>query len=196
MRNLLVDAPSLIKRPLFYVFEDLKLSHKENTLWLEFGVYRGGTINYISQFTSKSVYGFDSFRGLPERWRDGYEKGHFDMGGYAPRAFPNVQLIQGWFQDVLPEFLLQHNQKISFIHIDSDLYSSAKFVLDSVKNYLDTGCVIVFDELANFVGYDGEASELRAFYEFVTENEVEYEWIGTEKFAYALFIHVLKPFHF
>jgi len=35
---------------------------------LEFGVYKGVTINHISQ-KAKRVYGFDSFEGTPEQWR-------------------------------------------------------------------------------------------------------------------------------
>jgi len=39
-------------------------------------------------------------------------------------------------------------------------------------------CIIVFDELVNYPGYDGETGELRALYEFIEENNVKYEWIG------------------
>ena len=44
-----------------------------------------------------------------------------------------------------------------------------------LQNYIDKDCVIVFDELVNYFGFDGE---LKAFYEFITENKVNYEWIG------------------
>ena len=57
----------------------MKLQHKPNTLWLEFGVASGISINYISRFTNDKVYGFDSFEGLPEKWRDGFNKGAFNM---------------------------------------------------------------------------------------------------------------------
>jgi hypothetical protein len=59
-------CPIIEKKPLEYVFEDLELKHKADTLWLEFGVWKGTTINYISKFTDDKVYGFDSFYGLPE----------------------------------------------------------------------------------------------------------------------------------
>ena len=39
-------------------------------------------------------------------------------------------------------------------------------------------CIIVFDELVNYPGFDGDKGELKAFYEFVTENKVDYKWIG------------------
>ena len=66
----------------------MKLQHKQNTLWLEFGVASGRTINYISKFTTDTVYGFDSFEGLPEKWRDGFDKGAFSSNGNMPNVNP------------------------------------------------------------------------------------------------------------
>lgn len=48
-------------------------------LILEFGVWRGGTINHIAGKTKRTVYGFDSFEGLPEDWFTGVPKGHFRL---------------------------------------------------------------------------------------------------------------------
>lgn len=203
MIDLLQDIPNLKKYPLHYVFEDMKLKHKRDTLWLEFGVASGTTINYISRFTKGPVYGFDSFEGLPEKWRDGYEKGAFDAKGKLPEVNKNVMLIKGWIEDTLPKFLRAHeNKKVSFLHIDVDLYSAAKYVLDNLKDRLDKDCIVVFDELVNYPGFDGEKGELRAFYEFINENEVDYEWIGMngtptgmtgyEHENVALIIHSIK----
>ena len=47
-----------------------------------------------------------------------------------------------------------------------------------MKDYIDTDCIIVFDELVNYPGFDGDKGELKAFYEFIIENKVDYEWIG------------------
>ena len=30
----------------------------------------------------------------------------------------------------------------------------------------------------NYPGFDGDKGELKAFYEFITENKVDYKWIG------------------
>jgi hypothetical protein len=92
-----------------------------------------------------------------------------------------MSLIKGWFNESLPGFLAAHEgEKVSFIHIDCDLYSSTKYILDALKDRMDTDCVIVFDELVNYPGFDGDTGELKAFYEFITENKVEYEWIGMD----------------
>ncbi len=176
--SLIQNIPNLNVNPLIYVFEQMKLKHKPNTLWLEFGVATGNTINYISKFTNDKVYGFDSFEGLPEKWRDGFEKGAFNRNGNLPKVNDNVELIKGWFNETLPNFIKTHNKKVSFIHMDADLYSSTKYIFDTLKDHIDTDCVIVFDELVNYPGFDGDKGELKAFYEFITEHKVKYEWIG------------------
>ena len=178
MLRIIQDIPNVNTYPLEYVFEHLKLEHKPNTLWLEFGVANGRTINYISKFTNDKVYGFDSFEGLPEKWRDGFDKGAFNMDGNLPEVNNNVELIKGWFNDTLPDFIKNQNKKVSFIHMDADLYSSTKCIFNNLKDYIDKDCIIIFDELVNYPGFDGDTGELKAFYEFITENEVDYEWIG------------------
>ena len=175
MLSIIQNIPDVQASPLDYVLEVTQLKQKENTLWLEFGVASGKTINYISTFADK-VYGFDSFLGNPETWREGFEAGVFSTNGVAPEVNANVELVTGLFQDTLVPFLQAQGKKVSLIHIDSDLYSSAKFVLDAVRDYLDVDCVIVFDEFVNYPGV--ENGELKAFYEFVTENTVSYDWIG------------------
>jgi hypothetical protein len=172
------QIPNINVWPLTYIFEHIKLKHKPNTLWLEFGVASGNTINYISQFTDDMVYGFDSFEGLPEKWRDGYDQGEFSRNGQPPHVNQNVELVKGWFNETLLDFIKKHDKKVSFIHMDADLYSSTKCIFDTLKNHIDENCVIVFDELLNYPGFDGPNGELRAFYEFITENNVDYEWIG------------------
>jgi hypothetical protein len=52
------------------------------------------------------------------------------------------------------------------------------YIFDVLKDYIDTDCIIVFDELVNYPDFDGDSGELKAFYEFITENKVDYEWIG------------------
>ncbi|KAL1530294.1 hypothetical protein AB1Y20_001205 [Prymnesium parvum] len=64
---------------------------------------------------------------------------------------------------------------VSFLHIDCDLYSSAKTVLMSLAPAIHAGTIIVFDE---YCGYDGwEEHEARAWAEFCDEYAVEFTWI-------------------
>jgi hypothetical protein len=160
------------------VFRDHRPISDENTLWLEFGVWEGRTINYISQHTNNLVYGFDSFEGLPEDWREGYLKNHFNKHGNPPNVNSNVVLEIGWFNNTLEPFLLKHmEKKITFLHVDCDLYSSSKYVLDKCTPFLQDGSIVIFDELINYPGY--EECEWKAMNEWVNENNVQYEWIGT-----------------
>ena len=70
MLSIIQNIPNVKKHALHYVFEDLKIQDQPNNgIWIEFGVYNGHSITYISNFTKNIVYGFDSFEGLPETWR-------------------------------------------------------------------------------------------------------------------------------
>lgn len=180
----LKNIPKTRTRPLKYIFQVLKL--KPDGLWLEFGVYRGDTINYISKFTDQEVYGFDSFQGLPEAWKKSHKKGHFNLDGKMPEVNTNVKLIKGWFNETLENFLLEHKEQVGFIHIDCDIYSSCKYVLDTLKDRIGSGTIIVFDELIGYIGYNSGNGELRAWHEFITENKVNYKWICTDSIRVAL----------
>ncbi len=78
----LQNIPDLYAKALHHVFEHGLVP--DDGLWLEFGVHAGGTINRIAKYTTKTIYGFDSFEGLPQDWSgriDGngvtYPKGTF-----------------------------------------------------------------------------------------------------------------------
>jgi len=70
---------------------------------MEFAVYQARTLNYLAAKTSQTLYGFDSFEGLTEFWRDGIGKGAFALDG-LPKVRPNVVLVKGWFDERLPKF--------------------------------------------------------------------------------------------
>jgi len=73
-------------------------------LFMEFGVFKGSTVNYIADQINGQIFGFDSFEGLPEDWRESFEKGTFKVD-MLPRVRQNVTLIKGWFNESLPVFL-------------------------------------------------------------------------------------------
>lgn len=144
-------------------------------LVLEFGVFSGKSINRIARQKALPVYGFDSFEGLPEDWRAGYEKGRFNRGD-LPAVEENVELIVGWFDRTLPKFLDEHPGAASLIHIDCDLYSSTQTVLTQLRPRIVPGTIILFDEYFNYPGW--EMHEYKAFREFVESWGVQYEYIG------------------
>lgn len=144
-------------------------------LFLEFGVYSGQTINMISSAVPDvEVFGFDSFNGLPEKWRD-FPPGYFHRVD-LPTVNENVKLIVGLFQDTLQNFITLYNKPIAFCHIDCDLYSSTKYVLSILKNNFVNGSIICFDEIGFYDGY--EEHEYRAFNEFLEETGFNIEFLG------------------
>jgi hypothetical protein len=170
--------PDIGINPLHYVVEKTDCLKQKENLVLEFGVYKGASINYIASHTSETVYGFDCFDGLPEDWRPKYEKGAFTLNGEVPEFASNVVAVKGYFNETLVPFLNTHKGDIGFVHIDCDLYSSTKYVLDTIKDRLADGCYIIFDELVNFEYFEGPTSELKAFYEWTKENNINFEWVG------------------
>jgi predicted O-methyltransferase YrrM len=145
---------------------------------LEFGVFKGTTINYLaSAWPNKQFFGFDSFVGLPEHWKGArYSAVNFDRKGRKPVVAPNVTLVEGWFDQTLPAFLAREQGPIGFVHVDCDIYASSKTVLDLVAAKLAPGAIIVFDEFFNYKGY--ELHEFKAFFEFVQQHEVAYSFIA------------------
>lgn len=144
--------------------------------WLEFGVHSGATINKLSQCCDK-IYGFDSFDGLPEDWIGDHKKGHFTMDA-PPAVSDNVELLIGWFDETLPKFVEEHEiDKISFINMDCDLYSSTKTVFKYLGPYIKPGTYIYFDEF--LLKKDMKRNEGVAFAEFLDEYGLDYDILCT-----------------
>ncbi|MET9628554.1 class I SAM-dependent methyltransferase [Lentzea sp. NPDC006480] len=147
----------------------------EGGLALEFGVYTGGTLKIIAQARDGvDVYGFDSFEGLPEDWRNGFPAATFTMDGLPD--VPGAELVVGWFDEVLPKFLEQHEGPVTFLHVDCDLYSSTKTVLDLVGPRLVEGSIVVFDEYFNYPQW--RKHEHKAWMEHVEAHGVEFDYLG------------------
>ena len=140
---------------------------------LEFGVATGRTIRAIAEERSATVFGFDSFEGLPEDWYEGYGKGHFATAT-LPEVPSNVQLVKGWFKDTVPRFLEEHPGPVSFVNIDCDLYSSTRDVLQLLCGRFQSGTVIQFDEYFNYPGWRNH--EYRAFQELVSERGLKFRY--------------------
>jgi hypothetical protein len=132
-------------------------------LVLEFGVFRGETLNFIaSQDKSATIFGFDSFCGLPMDWREGFHKGMFATE--LPVTLTNASLVIGQFAHSLPHFLATHPDPISFMHIDCDLYESTRTIFEFCGSRLVHGTKVVFDEYYNYPGW--LEHEHKAFLEY------------------------------
>jgi Methyltransferase domain len=153
-----------------------------NGMLLEFGVARGATINILSQeIPDRRWYGFDSFDGLPEDWFWLHPKGAFSQQGVLPQVNKNVELVKGLFEETLPLFIKQHSEElarngIAMLHIDCDLYSSAKVIFNVLHPYLRTGTVIQFDEYWFYA--DWVNHEAKVFDEFLKSSTLSFTPIG------------------
>ena len=147
-------------------------------LILEFGVAGGKSINIIADIAkNREVHGFDSFEGLPEDWSGHIEtKGSFSKKGQLPKVRSNVRLHKGWFSDTLPQFKEQNKDTIAFLHIDCDLYSSTREILDQVSDRLMSGTIIEFDEYFNYPNW--QEHEFKAWQEFVMEHNLKYRYLA------------------
>jgi len=145
---------------------------------IELGVHTGATINMISsKIRNYKIYGFDSFQGLPEDWRDGITKKTFDNID-IPKVNKNVVLHKGWFAETLPQFISSLPDKkipIAYLHVDCDIYSSTKVAFESFRENIISGTVIVFDEYFNYDGW--KSHEFKAFQEFVSSEKLKYKYL-------------------
>jgi hypothetical protein len=170
-----------------YPYEGLKFLHTptlwehcldqiKGPLWAEFGVEVGCSAQFFLRNLPNNgrFYLFDSFEGLPEDWKGDTPKGHFDCGGRVPN-FDDLRVVikKGWFEDTLPI-----DETLDFVHIDCDLYSSTKTVLENIN--VKKGTIILFDE---FWGYDEYADHE---YKALMEWDVPFKFIARDSRMRAL----------
>ncbi len=155
-----------------------ELVHPDYKHVLEFGVFKGGTLRQLRKDfdQSYSIYGFDSFTGLPEDWQGTkVKKEAFDLKGQIPKI-EHTTIFAGWFTDSIPEYK-KVAQPIALLHIDCDLYSSTIDILYGLKEYIKPGTVLVFDEW--YYNHEdipeNRQHEQKAFFEWAKEFDVKYK---------------------
>lgn len=126
-----------------YVFETQKL---EGSI-VEFGCFVGNTSKLISCITNKQLYVYDSFDGLPHT----FENHGGEMTVLSQQLIDNFNrdnvrlpiIYEGWFSDIRGD---QLPDKISFAHLDGDLYDSTIQPLNLIYNRMVAGGVIIVDD--------------------------------------------------
>ncbi len=144
--------------------------------YLEFGVAGGQSFKWWLERNAQSssrFLGFDTFEGLPEKWGP-FEKGSMahELGSLGITD-ARANFYKGLFQQTLIPFLEKYdNRNRKLIHIDSDLFSSALFVMTQLYRFLKPGDIFLFDEFAV------PQHEFLAFKIFTESFYVNYEVIG------------------
>jgi O-methyltransferase len=181
---------------------------------LEFGTQSGRTAsilaNSVGQFNSKlgPIFGykklhlFDSFIGLPnpqdnlndkenlfvvngiwtENGLTGLSSAQLDK--VIKRILPRKKydIYPGFFSESLADF----DSKVAFIHIDSDLYSSAYEVLDYLLsgNFISMGCLVMFDDY-DLNQANPNSGERLAWSEMILKYKIQF----SDRSPYAIFGH-------
>lgn len=131
---------------------------------VECGVFRGGIVVMmakvmISQAVTpgcgfRQVVAYDSFQGLPDD-RSSFETEHYRPGHmvHSETAFRNtlrehgvdgaVDVVAGWFSDTMK---FAYNRPVNFVHVDCDMYNSARSCIDHLYDPLLPGGIMVFDD--------------------------------------------------
>lgn len=108
--------------------------------------------------SSTSVYSFDAFEGIRDPWsKPDRPPGSMGAGGIIPQALlthPNIQVVKGWVEDTLDDFLSERQGSfVSFAHFDMDVYAPTKFALDRLLPRFRKGSHILFDDMYGFIGW-------------------------------------------
>lgn len=144
-------------RELLYTFISEEITGNIPITYLEFGVYKGDSMNFWTKLNTNvnsKFFGFDSFLGLPESWINistVKPKSSFSTDGNPPNfSDDRVKVIKGWFHNTLSEYLRDfpvHNQLI--IHCDADIYASTLYVLCRLDTIIVQDTIIIFDDFTS-----------------------------------------------
>ena len=186
VQNHMRDALCFPHYPKYLVLKYSLNQIKNSGLILEFGVYKGVSISLIAKkLSDKKIHGFDSFQGLPHDWSShNMAKGTFSVNGKLPNVPKNVELHKGLFDETLPDFVKENTEKIAFIHIDGDLYSSTKTVLGFLYDKIQKGTIIVMGAYLNH--HNWKENEFKAFQEFVKQSDVTYKYLAQGRNAVCI----------
>lgn len=149
--------------------------------FVECGVWKGGTIGVMAYSAAKArssrqIWLFDSFEGLPEPTKQDGEtaiiyssdrkSGSLVSIGRCvglledvKRLFvsilhlkgDNIQIEKGWFQDTLPE-AKERVGPIAILRLDADWYESTKCILENLYENVVSGGYVIIDDYGHWEG--------------------------------------------
>jgi O-methyltransferase len=127
----------------------------EGDIW-ECGVYKGGTAILFSELiaskkqTESKLHLFDTFQGMPETHpeKDMHRKGDFkDTSLSAVQNLVGKEDLVCFHEGLIPDtFAGLEDSKISFAHIDVDIYQSVLDCCEFIMERLAHGGFMVFDD--------------------------------------------------
>lgn len=150
--------------------------------WAEFGIGTGKTARLLMQHKgNRWLHLFDSFKGIPEPWK--FSDDCTMKTGTSEHKFPNdvifggrIAVYPGMFAETVPAWAEDQTVQVGLVHIDCDIYSSARDVLTNIAGILGRGTIIMFDEYFNYPNY--AENEYKAFMELVKDRSLKFEYIA------------------
>jgi O-methyltransferase len=146
--------------------------------FVECGVAKGASLAVLAAYAGeRTVWGFDSFEGLPEQTEGdggdgamfvGYscsgERGEAAVADtFAMVGVPmdHVRLVRGWFSDTLPVTRASIGP-IAILRIDADWYEGTRYVLDQLHEQVMPGGTVLVDDYESFAGCHHAVAEFLA----------------------------------
>lgn len=141
---------------------------------VECGVYKGASLirfatyrEMTEPYYSRKIIGFDIFgvfprstlgedntfiEGFENDGGDGIAQGDLEKS-FAHKHFQNYEFIQGDICTTVPEYAARHKEwKIALLHIDVDVYSPTKIILETLFDHIVPGGLIVLDDYGTVYG--------------------------------------------
>jgi hypothetical protein len=147
-------------------------------VWAEFGTASGRSAkDLLSVLPSDGrLYLHDSWDGLPADWDKGEKV--IAAGAFKCRPpelkDPRVVIRKGLFKNTLPfDF-----GPLGLVHVDCDLYESARDVLFGCNDSMVDGTVLMFDELSSIKYSKWREGEYKALCEWREATGKSVEWVA------------------
>jgi O-methyltransferase len=155
--------------------------------FVETGIWRGGACIMMAAVlagygvTERTVWGFDSFQGLPPPNEEDYPGDRGDqLHRFSQLAVSleevtenfrrvglwseQVRLVKGWFRDTVPAAEVE---KISVLRLDGDLYESTIQVLEGFYPRLSPGGFCIVDDYGAMLSCRGAVEDFRRDHEVI-----------------------------
>jgi O-methyltransferase len=164
--------------------------------FIETGVWRGGSCIFMRGAlkaygdTTRKVWAADSFQGLPKPESNDPSQVADQLWKFPELAISleqvkenfaryglldgQVEFIQGWFQDTLPEAPVERQ---ALMRLDGDMFDSTTVALESLYPKLSVGGYVIVDDY-------GAVAECRSAVDYfrarhgITDEITEIDWTG------------------
>lgn len=165
--------------------------------FIETGIWRGGSVILMRAIlmaygvTDRTVFGADSFKGLPKPDANNYpaDKGdrfwtykQLAISLEQVRANVNrygllddqVRFLEGWFKDTLPRAPIE---RIAVARLDGDMYESTMTAIEALYPKLQPGGFLIVDDYQGVPGCERAINDYRTAHSISEPIEI-IDWVG------------------